>query len=81
MRRILETKARLGLHENRLVDPEAGALDVARPEDERRATEIAERVTVDAQLWLGGIAVAVVILMVVPLLMSAVPGFGGILGG
>jgi beta-glucosidase-like glycosyl hydrolase/CubicO group peptidase (beta-lactamase class C family) len=42
VRRILETKARLGLHEDRLVDPQAGAFDVGRPEDVRRAMEIAE---------------------------------------
>jgi beta-glucosidase-like glycosyl hydrolase/uncharacterized protein YbbC (DUF1343 family) len=42
VRRILETKASLGLRKNRLVDPKAGALDVGRPEDVRRAREIAE---------------------------------------
>ncbi|MEJ2581599.1 MAG: serine hydrolase, partial [Acidobacteriota bacterium] len=42
VRRILEVKAKLGLHESRLVDPEAGALQVGRPEDNRRAKEIAE---------------------------------------
>jgi beta-glucosidase-like glycosyl hydrolase/uncharacterized protein YbbC (DUF1343 family) len=42
VRRILEAKARLGLHEERLVDPEAGALDVGRPEDFDRAIEFAE---------------------------------------
>ena len=42
VRRILETKARLGLNVNRLVDPEAGALDVGRPEDWLRAREITE---------------------------------------
>jgi beta-N-acetylhexosaminidase len=42
VRRILEAKARLGLHEKRLVDVEAGALDVARPEDVDRADELAE---------------------------------------
>ena len=42
VRRILETKARLGLHENRLVDFESSALDVGRPEDAHRARAIAE---------------------------------------
>jgi beta-N-acetylhexosaminidase len=42
VRRILETKARLGLNQNRFVDPAAGALEVGRPEDIARATEIAE---------------------------------------
>jgi uncharacterized protein YbbC (DUF1343 family)/beta-glucosidase-like glycosyl hydrolase/CubicO group peptidase (beta-lactamase class C family) len=42
VRRILEAKARLGLNENRLIDPVAGALDVDRPEDIDRVMEIAE---------------------------------------
>jgi len=42
VRRILEAKARLGLNEDRLVDVKAGALDVGRPEDIRRAREIFE---------------------------------------
>jgi uncharacterized protein YbbC (DUF1343 family)/beta-glucosidase-like glycosyl hydrolase len=42
VRRILEAKARLGLHENALVDAEAGALEVGRPEDIERAREIFE---------------------------------------
>jgi len=42
VRRILEVKARLGLNENRFVDPDAGALDVDRPVDIDRAMEIAE---------------------------------------
>ena len=42
VRRILEAKARLGLRKDRLVEPTTGALDVARPEDVRRAREIAE---------------------------------------
>jgi beta-glucosidase-like glycosyl hydrolase/CubicO group peptidase (beta-lactamase class C family) len=42
VRRILEAKARLGLRKNRFVDLKAGALDVGRPEDVRRAREIAE---------------------------------------
>ncbi len=42
VRLILETKARLGLNVNRLVDLEAGALEVGRPEDIQRAREIAE---------------------------------------
>ncbi len=42
VRRILEAKAGLGLHENRLVDPAAGALAVARPEDVARASAIAK---------------------------------------
>jgi beta-N-acetylhexosaminidase len=42
VRRILETKARLGLNRDRLVDPEAGAREVGRPEDFRRAMRIAE---------------------------------------
>ena len=42
VRRILEAKAGLGLHENRLVDLDAGAFDVGRPEDVERALEIAE---------------------------------------
>jgi len=42
VRRILETKAGLGLHKDRLVDPEAGAREVGRPEDIRRARTIAE---------------------------------------
>jgi uncharacterized protein YbbC (DUF1343 family)/beta-glucosidase-like glycosyl hydrolase/CubicO group peptidase (beta-lactamase class C family) len=41
VRRILEVKARLGLHEHRLVDPEAGALEVGSPEDIDRAVEVA----------------------------------------
>jgi beta-glucosidase-like glycosyl hydrolase/CubicO group peptidase (beta-lactamase class C family) len=41
VRLILETKARLGLNRDRLVDLEAGALEVGRPEDIQRATEIA----------------------------------------
>jgi beta-N-acetylhexosaminidase len=42
VRRILEIKARLGLHENRVVDLGAARVDVDRPEDVRRASEIAE---------------------------------------
>ncbi len=42
VRRILEVKARLGLHENRLVDLDAGVLEVGRPEDFDRAREITE---------------------------------------
>jgi len=42
VRRILEAKARLGLRKDRLVDPQAGAFNVGRPEDVRRALEIAE---------------------------------------
>jgi beta-glucosidase-like glycosyl hydrolase/uncharacterized protein YbbC (DUF1343 family) len=42
VRRILEAKAKLGLHENRLVDLGEGALDVGRPEDIDRAIEVAE---------------------------------------
>jgi beta-N-acetylhexosaminidase len=42
VRRILEAKAKLGLRKNRFVDPRVGALDVDRPEDERRAREIVE---------------------------------------
>jgi beta-N-acetylhexosaminidase len=42
VRRILETKARLGLHLDHRVDAEAGAPEVGRPEDIRRARKIAE---------------------------------------
>ncbi len=42
VRRILQAKARLHLDENRLVDLNAAALDVDRPEDVERALEIAE---------------------------------------
>ncbi len=42
VRRILEAKARIGLHVDQLVDLEAGAPEVGRPEDVRRAMEIAE---------------------------------------
>ncbi len=42
VRRILEVKAGIGLIETRLVDPEASAREVGRPEDLERATEIAE---------------------------------------
>jgi beta-glucosidase-like glycosyl hydrolase/CubicO group peptidase (beta-lactamase class C family) len=41
LRRLLEAKARLGLHEQRLVDPEALAASVGRPEDSARALDIA----------------------------------------
>jgi CubicO group peptidase (beta-lactamase class C family) len=40
--RILAAKARLGLHEQRLIDPQALARDVDRPEDEDEALKIAE---------------------------------------
>ncbi|MEM7585769.1 MAG: serine hydrolase, partial [Acidobacteriota bacterium] len=43
VRHILATKARLGLHRERLVDPAAIAGHVARPEDVERAHEIARR--------------------------------------
>jgi beta-glucosidase-like glycosyl hydrolase/CubicO group peptidase (beta-lactamase class C family) len=39
--RILETKERLGLHKNRLVDPAAVSTSVGRPEDVERALEVA----------------------------------------
>jgi beta-glucosidase-like glycosyl hydrolase/uncharacterized protein YbbC (DUF1343 family)/CubicO group peptidase (beta-lactamase class C family) len=42
VRRILEAKARLGLNENRFVDPVAGSLEVGRPEDVERALDVAE---------------------------------------
>jgi beta-glucosidase-like glycosyl hydrolase/uncharacterized protein YbbC (DUF1343 family) len=42
VRRILEVKARLDLHRNRLVDAHAGAFDVGRPQDVDRARAIAE---------------------------------------
>ena len=42
VRRILETKARLGLHKNRLVDREALGRSVARPQDLDRALAVAE---------------------------------------
>ena len=42
VRRILETKARLGLHKNREVDREALGSSVARPQDLERARQIAE---------------------------------------
>ncbi len=42
VRRILEAKARLGLHKNRLVDREALGRSVARPRDLDRALEVAE---------------------------------------
>ncbi len=41
VRRILEAKARLGLHRNRRVDPAVIGDHVARPEDMRRAAELA----------------------------------------
>jgi beta-glucosidase-like glycosyl hydrolase/uncharacterized protein YbbC (DUF1343 family) len=40
--RVLEAKARLGLHKNRLVDREALGRSVARPQDLARALEVAE---------------------------------------
>ena len=42
VRRILQVKAGLGLHVDRMVDPEAGSLEVNRPEDNERAEEIAQ---------------------------------------
>ncbi len=42
VRRILETKARLGLHKNRLVNREALGQSVARPQDLERALEVAK---------------------------------------
>ena len=41
VRRLLEAKARLGLHTNRYVDPAAARQAVDRPEDESRALDIA----------------------------------------
>ncbi len=41
VRRLLEAKARLGLHEQRRVEPRALGRDVARPEDMERALETA----------------------------------------
>ena len=41
--RILQTKERLGLNKNRLVDPAAVSRSVDRPEDVERALEIARR--------------------------------------
>jgi CubicO group peptidase (beta-lactamase class C family) len=41
VRRILETKERLGLHKDRRVDPAAVGRSVARPEDVARSLEIA----------------------------------------
>lgn len=43
VRRILETKARLGLPERRLVEPAAIARHLARPEDVARALEVAQQ--------------------------------------
>jgi len=42
VRRILEAKAQLGLNIDPLVDPEAGLLEVGRPQDMVRAEKIAE---------------------------------------
>lgn len=42
VRRVLEAKARVGLHEDRLVDVESLGSSVARPEDLERAQEVAE---------------------------------------
>ena len=42
VRRILETKARLGLHKNRQVDREALGRSVARPQDLDQALKVAE---------------------------------------
>ncbi len=42
VKRILSAKARLDLNNDRLVDLNAGALEVGRPEDVERAVEIAE---------------------------------------
>ncbi|MEN8162867.1 MAG: glycoside hydrolase family 3 N-terminal domain-containing protein [Acidobacteriota bacterium] len=42
VRRILEAKAWLGLNVDPMVDPEGGLLDVGRPEDIRRADNIAQ---------------------------------------
>lgn len=42
VRRLLETKARLGLHRHRLVDPETLRRDVDRPEDQARSLEVAQ---------------------------------------
>jgi beta-glucosidase-like glycosyl hydrolase/CubicO group peptidase (beta-lactamase class C family) len=42
VRRILEAKAKLGLNRHYLVDQEAGAVAVDRPEDIRQARQIAE---------------------------------------
>jgi beta-N-acetylhexosaminidase len=41
VRRVLEAKARLGLHKNRLVDREALGQSVARPQDLERALDVA----------------------------------------
>lgn len=41
LRRLLEAKARLGLHEQRLVDADALGASVGRPEDTARALDIA----------------------------------------
>ena len=41
VRRVLETKARLGLHKNRRVDPEALGRSIARPQDLDRALKVA----------------------------------------
>ena len=41
--RILQTKERLGLNKNRLVDPGAVSRNVGRPEDVERALEVARR--------------------------------------
>ena len=41
--RILQTKERLGLNKNRMVDPAAVSKSVGRPEDVERALEIARR--------------------------------------
>lgn len=43
VRRVLEAKERLGLHERRLVDLDAVAARLARPEDVERALELARR--------------------------------------
>jgi len=42
VRRILQAKAALGLHQERFVDPRVGAREVGRPEDQERARRIAE---------------------------------------
>ena len=41
--RVLEAKARLGLHKNRLVDEDALGRSVARPQDMARALEVAQQ--------------------------------------
>ena len=61
-----------------IVDTLREQAELLRMEREQRATEIAEKMAIDSQVWVAGIGTAVLLLLAGPFLLSMVPGLRGI---